>query len=76
MSPEAEKAVENKIQQQYEYVRRPRDFDGSSVWDNWQPGALSPGALSPGAKGAKGGKRQRKTQSNKKGRKSRKHNKK
>lgn len=65
-SPELLKAVDYKIQQQYDYNHRRRDNDGSSVWDNWVPGKEPP----VGA--AAGGKRRRKPKKTRKARKSRK----
>ena len=63
-SPELLKAVEFKIQQQYEYNTRWKDNDGSSPWDNWVPGEPS---IPP-----RGGKRGRKTRKTRKARKVRK----
>ena len=64
-SPELLKAVDFKIQQQYEYNTRWRDSDGSSPWDNWVPGQPS---IPPRG----GGKRGRKTRKTRKARKVRK----
>ena len=63
-SPELLKAVDFKIQQQYEYNTRWRDSDGSSPWDNWVPGEPS---IPP-----RGGKRGRKSKKTRKSRKTRK----
>ena len=65
-SPEVLKAVDDKIEQQYQYNTRWRDSDGSSPWDNWVPGEPS---IPP--RGG-GGKRRRKSRKTKKARKSRK----
>jgi hypothetical protein len=62
--PELLKAVDFKIQQQYEYNTRWRDSDGSSPWDNWVPGQPS---IPP-----RGGKRGRKSKKTRKSRKTRK----
>ena len=63
-SPELLKAVDFKIQQQYEYNHRWMDNDRSSPWDNWVPGEPS---IPP-----RGGKRGRKTRKTRKARKVRK----
>ena len=62
--PELLKAVDFKIQQQYEYNTRWKDNDGSSPWDNWVPGEPS---IPP-----RGGKRRRKTRKTKKTKKTKK----
>jgi hypothetical protein len=66
-SPELLKAVDYKIQQQYDYNHRRRDNDGTSVWDNWVPGQASPVGAAAG-----GGKRRRKTRKSRKTKKARK----
>ena len=66
--PEMLKAVEFKIQQQYEYNTRWKDNDGSSPWDNWVPGEPS----IPPRGGGKRGRKSRKSRKTKKARKSRK----
>ena len=63
-SPEVLKAVDDKIEQQYQYNHRWRDNDGSSPWDNWVPGEPSPPP--------RGGKRRRKSKKTRKVRKARK----
>jgi hypothetical protein len=67
-SPELLKAVDFKIQQQYEYNTRWRDSDGSSPWDNWVPGQPS----IPPRGGGKRGRKFRKTRKTRKTRKARK----
>ena len=67
-SPELLKAVDFKIQQQYEYNTRWRDSDGSSPWDNWVPGEPS----IPPRGGGKRGRKFRKTRKARKVRKARK----
>ena len=67
-SPELLKAVDFKIQQQYEYNTRWRDSDGSSPWDNWVPGEPS----IPPRGGGKRGRKFRKTRKTRKTRKARK----
>ena len=67
-SPELLKAVEFKIQQQYEYNTRWKDNDGSSPWDNWVPGEPS----IPPRGGGKRGRKFRKTRKARKVRKARK----
>ena len=62
------KAVEFKIQQQYEYNTRWKDNDGSSPWDNWVPGEPS----IPPRGGGKRGRKFRKTRKTRKTRKARK----
>ena len=66
-SPELLKAVEFKIQQQYEYNTRWKDNDGSSPWDNWVPGEPS----IPPRGGGKRGRKFRKTRKARKVRKAR-----
>ena len=67
-SPELLKAVDFKIQQQYEYNTRWRDSDGSSPWDNWVPGEPS----IPPRGGGKRGRKSRKSRKSRKTRKARK----
>ena len=68
--PELLKAVDYKIQQQYEYNTRWRDSDGSSPWDNWVPG--EPSIPPRGGKRGRKSRKSRKTRKTRKARKSRK----
>ena len=61
-SPELLEAVDYKIEQQNEYTYRRRDNDGSSDWDNWEPGKASPRV-------AAGGNRRKKSRKARKSRK-------
>ena len=70
-SPELLKAVDFKIQQQYEYNTRWRDSDGSSPWDNWVPGEPSIPPRGGGKRGRKS-RKARKARKTRKARKSRK----
>ena len=70
-SPELLKAVEFKIQQQYEYNTRWKDNDGSSPWDNWVPGEPSIPPRGGGKRGRKS-RKARKARKTRKARKSRK----
>ena len=61
-SPELLKAVDYKIQQQYEF-----NHSATTLWENWIPGKESPPGVAAG-----GGKRRRKPKKTRKARKSRK----
>ena len=61
-SPELLKAVDYKIQQQYEF-----NHSATTLWDNWVPGKESPVGVAAG-----GGKRRRKPKKTRKARKSKK----
>ena len=61
-SPELLKAVDYKIQQQYEF-----NHSATTLWENWVPGKESPPGVAAG-----GGKRRRKPKKTRKARKSRK----
>jgi hypothetical protein len=62
-SPELLKAVDYKIQQQYEF-----NHTATTLWENWIPGKESP----VGVAAAGGGKRRRKTRKSRKTKKARK----
>lgn len=61
-SPELLKAVNYKIQQQYEF-----NHSATTLWENWIPGKESPPGVAAG-----GGKRRRKSRKTRKARKARK----
>lgn len=61
LPPEVLKAVDYKIQQQYEY-----NHSATALWNNWVPGKETPAGVSGG------GKRRRKSKKTRKARKSRK----
>ena len=65
--PEMLKAVEYKIQQQYEF-----NHSATALWNNWVPGKETPAGVSGGGKRGRKSRKARKTRKSRKARKSRK----